>query len=617
MIYPKSQIIEVKDEASFALLRAAVDRDTRLSFDTETSGLAWTDMPFMMTWFAAGQGFVLDKRRVPREWWQKIGAWTLTITDRPLVGSYILFDLLMGRKEFGVRFVGTVHDTKLQAFLLDEWQNCGLKELAEARWPSSQDLQKEVFQWFEDHNDGKVDFTKLPYDLCSHYAVQDTYLSHKLDEVNRPAVETLCKELYDTERELVLVLADMQFDGVRLDIPYLQRLGESLRTELKILEPQLFGLAGCTFDPNSSVEIADLMYDKLKEPIKFRNAPTKTAIKKLGPGAIGTPSTDKEALQAMQHPLAKVLLDHRDRSTSLNTFIDPWLGFADKNGYIHPRLNQTGTKSGRFSSDSPNAQQIPKRSKSAKRLRAAFLYPEGKVGLSEDQRQMEMVGFAHYSADPTMRSVLMAGGDLHHATAIECGLATEDTCTSDHRRLGKGANFSVVYCCGDKKLGAFLSGDMYAGRYVPTEEALGIRAKYFRRFPGVRDFQRRVMHTIDTRPNRAITNMFGRRMTLPVGKSYVGVNRLVQSWAADQMKRGMVKSWRYSLKTDDLRLNVNIHDDLKTHCLEKNFEEHARNLDAFLTDCPGLSVPIRTEISFSRTNWADEVEVKNFKVPAC
>lgn len=220
---------------------------------------------------------------------------------------------------------------------------------------------------------------------------------------------------------------------------------------------------------------------------------------------------------------------------------------------------------------------------------------------------MEMVGFAHYSGDETMRQALINKEDLHKTTAIACGIAPSlEECTTDHRRLGKGANFSVVFGCGGAKLGGFLSQDQYAGRFVSADEANGIITKYKARFQQVVTFQRAVINKVKFRPGNYVQNMFGRQCRLSPQKAYVGVNRLVQSWAADMAKWGMVETWKYAQGTD-LRLYLNIHDDLKWWCESKYFRDHAIAIDKFLSTCPfPMTVPIRTETTQSLTNWAEE-----------
>ena len=254
-----------------------------------------------------------------------------------------------------------------------------------------------------------------------------------------------------------------------------------------------------------------------------------------------------------------------------------------------------------------NCQQIPKRSESAALLRRAFIYPDGRVGGTTDQSQIEMVGFAHYSKDPVMIKALQDGVDLHKSVVVEMGMADcLENVTKDQRRLGKGTNFSIVFGVGKGKLSAYLSSDQYAGRYVSPTEANEIRMKYRAKFPSVVKFQEAVAYAIKTRPDHAVKNAFGRVFHLDPEKAYIGVNRIVQGWAGDMAKWGMVQAWKAAQGTD-LRLYLNIHDALNWHCKPENFREHAMLIDKCLTQCPHpLRVPIRTETTFSRTNWAEE-----------
>lgn len=594
----KSKIMEIKDEQSFKIYLAAIRNErVAVSYDTETTGLGFADKPFMQTVFASNFGFVIDKRRCHPDIWRD-AAKTVLSESKSLLGHNVPFDLLKARTEWGLRFQGKVHDTKITTFLLNENESHALKKQAEKRWPGAADNEKEVKAWLETNNQGKPNYDLIPFEIIAPYAIQDTYLTRLLLDATLPQVEAEFKGLYETECELTKVLVDMQFTGIRMDMPYLQGLVPHYENYLKNTSRLIYNLVGSEFNISSVVELRDVLYRKMGYKA--------TVFTDKG----GEPSTDKHALKALNTPLGNLLLEYSAAHTALHTFVIPWLSFCDANGYMHPYVNQLGTRSGRFSSSDPNAQQIPKRSPEAKRLRKAFIYPEGMMGMSVDQRQMEMVGMAHYCQDPTMVKALREGVDLHRAMAAECGIAKSfDECTSDERRVGKGANFATIFGCGVAKLGNFLSEDQYAGRPVSPEEAKEIHTKYHKRFPMVKEFSNRVIRTIRGRPDFSVKNMFGRKCRLSWDKAYVGVNRLVQSWAADQMKSGMVRAWKYAQTTPDLRIYLNVHDDLKMYCDPKNFATHAVEVDRCLSVCPGLSVPIRTELSWSKTNWADEQEI--------
>ena len=589
----KHKIIEINSEETLTKLKDALCKDLKVSYDVETTGLTYADRPFMQTVYAAEIGFVIDKRRVNKKLWDDTATTILSCSS--LIGANIIFDLIMARTEWGLRFKGRAHCTKIQSFLLDENGSHRLKDLCEKQWPGSNKLETEVKDWLKTHNDSNMNYDKVPFDIMSHYAVQDTFLTRHLHDYQLPLVEAEFKDLYETECELIKVLVDMKVTGVRLDIPYLKNLVPNFTNKLAGLEIEIHKQAGSTFNVSSDLELTDVLYRKL-------GLKTKVYTEK------GELSTAKEALLGLEHPIGKLLIEHRSLATSLHTFVLPWLDYADKYGYLHPNINQTGARSGRFSSSDPNCQNIPKRSPQSKVLRRVFIYPDDMIGGAHDQRQMEMIGFAHYSGDPLMQKTIREGGDLHKMTATEVFKVPQNEVTSDQRRLGKGTNFSVIYGCGKAKLGSFLSQDAYAGRYVSSEEALDIITKYKQRFPQVAGFTWQVINRIRQRADFSVKNMFGRKCRLSYDKAYVGVNRLIQSWAADCMKQGMVKAWKYAQGTD-LRLYLNIHDELKWYSTDKYFMDHARRLNTCLTQFANFSLPIKTEITKSKTNWADEEEI--------
>lgn len=301
----------------------------------------------MQTVYAGGLGFVIDKRRCHPELWGDVAMAVFAALQ--LLGQNMPFDLTMARNEWGLRFKGRVHDTLIQTFLINENEKHSLKFQANREWPGADSLETQVWDWFEAHNGGEANFDLVPFELMMHYAVQDTFICRKLHDVKYPIVKAApYNGVYDTECELVKVLVDMRHTGLRVDVPYLQGLVPHFEQEMKMLTPQIYALAGEEFNIGSPVELSRILYQKLGERVKVRTEK-------------GEPSTDKEALAALEHPIGRQLLQWRAAETSLNTFVKPWLGFCDSNGYMHPLLKQTGTKSGRFSCVDPNAQQIPKR----------------------------------------------------------------------------------------------------------------------------------------------------------------------------------------------------------------------------------------------------------------
>ena len=588
----------ILDERGLALLKERIARDTVISYDRETTSLKWvTGTSFMQTFYVADRGFVIDRRQVSPALWAMCASACVLREDRDILGHNLKFDLLYSRNEEGLRRRGRVQDTLLLSFLLDENRSHRLKDLCEAKWgPEASSLEKQIKEWMA-ANGCENQYDKVPPELMAHYAVQDTFLCRKYYDAERPKLPPSMVKLYENECELTKVLVDMEYQGIRVDVPYLESLVPQFELDQKLIEQQVWQVAGEEFNINSSPQLADILYRKLGLKAKVYTEK-------------GAPSTDKEALQTLDHPIGQLLLQHSGLETALHTFVKPWISFADKNGYLHSSFNQTGTRAGRFSSSDPNAQQIPKRTKLAKVLRKAFIYPDGTVGGSNDQCQMEMIGFAHYSADPNMRKALNEGRDLHRQTATDLKLATAyEEVTSDQRKLGKGGNFAIVYGCGKAKLSSFLSQDMYAGRMVTHEEAMQLLSMYKQAYPYVSAFTQRVINTVRTRPGHYVENMFGRRCHLTPDKAYIGVNRLIQSWAADAMKIGMVRAWKKAEGTD-LKLYANIHDDLRWFCKPENFMDHARTIDKCLTQFDGMTVPIKTDTTRSLTNWAEEEEVK-------
>lgn len=596
MIAPDN-IVEVREGIDLAEYYRAIERDTVLAYDTETGSLDYKADVFLQIGYASGKAYLIDKRVAHPDLWDDFAAYSLA-KGRTLLGHNLGFDLMKMRLDGGNRFLGKVHDTLILSFLLDENRPHGLKELAEKEWgPEASAYEKQVIDWLDKFNEGKKNYDRVPNNIMYPYAANDVLLTRRYFDKYYPSLEKQrLTRIYETECELIKALVDMRSTGVRLDVPYLKTLVPKFTDEATALKLEIDRWAGKDINLHSPKQVIKLIYTDLGLPVNF-----------ITPK--GNPSTDDEALSSIEHPIGKMILNYRDKMKS-NAFIENWLGFADSDGYVHPNLNQTGARSGRFSCSNPNFQNIPHHSPSAKALRRAFINPDGMVGGATDQSQIELAIFAHYAKDQVMIKAMRAGQDLHRVTAYEIGLApTLEAITEDQRRLGKGAGFSVIFGCGAAKLGSFLS--QYAGRHVSSGEAQQIMSRYKMKFRSVKEFSDTVQRVIMSRPGHFVTNLFGRRCHLIPQMAYIGVNRLIQSTAADFAKYGIVQAWKAAQGTD-LRLSLSIHDELRWNSSEKWFEDAARTVYKAMTESPyPLNVPIRATTKICRTNWATEENYEN------
>jgi DNA polymerase-1 len=377
----------------------------------------------------------------------------------------------------------------------------------------------------------------------------------------------------------------MEKVGILVDREYLKKfqaqVNKDMVTQLKELRKGF--KVGEDFNFGSSDQLGDLLYNQLGFEVKHKTFK-------------GNPSCDDEALSKMEHPYIKHLREFKLNETYLTKFIDPWLKFSEKDGRMHASFNTNGAVSGRFTCNEPNMQQVMK---DPKVLRGLMVTP-GKVRGHSDLCQIEMVGAAWYMRDAQMLTSLRAGTDLHKDTASVLFSKPASEITKRERQIAKGMNFSVVYGCGKAKLAGFLSN--HTGSAVSLEEADKIRSLYHAKYPGIKRFVYKVMDVIRSRNDRTIKNYFGRRYYIPPQKEYVGVNRLVQGWAADMTKRSMVKV-AGKLNWSSNYMDVQVHDMIGWECDPKEQKDVQHEIEKAMTDWPEFDVPVKVETDIKQKTW--------------
>lgn len=340
-------------------------------------------------------------------------------------------------------------------------------------------------------------------------------------------VEKLYREL---EVPLALVLADMEQEGVKIDVDALAKLSRECDTKTKEITAKLFAIAQTEFNINSPKQLSDVLFVKLKLPV----------IKKTKTGF----STDEEVLSrlAPKHEIAQVILDYRQISKLKSTYIDALPKLVDVHNRLHATFNQTGAETGRLSSNNPNLQNIPIRTELGREIRRAFIpFDPNDLLLSADYSQIELRILAHLSQDENLIKAFKEDQDIHAYTAGLIFDVPEDKVDAHMRNAAKRVNFGIIY-----GISAFgLAKDLG----VPNPEAQDFIDRYFMRYPKVKAF-------MDNEIKKAqelgyVTTVFNRRRYIPEIKSKnIGlrqfaerqaINTPVQGSAADLMKMAMIK----------------------------------------------------------------------------
>ncbi len=510
----------------------------------------------------------------------------------PKVGHNIKYDALVLRNE-GIRLDGIVCDTMVASYLLNPSRRrhgldaLALEYLSHQTIPISSLIGK---------GKNQKSFAEVGISEACDYACEDVDVTLGLLEEMAPQLEALeLRSLMDeTEVPLIPVLVEMEARGVLVDLELLSDLREEFQGELDQLTGEIYKLAGEEFNLNSPQQLQEILFEKLGLP---RGKKTKTGY-----------STDSEVLEGLipEHPIARRILDYRVLGKLVSTYIEalPRLVNPDT-GRIHTSFNQTVAATGRLSSSEPNLQNIPIRTEEGRRIRQAFIAPEGRVLLSADYSQIELRIMAHLSGDERLIDAFRNGEDIHTTTAAAILNAPVDEVTDIQRRQAKTVNFGVMYGMGSVSLGKQLA--------IPSAEAKEFIENYFERFSGVARYIEETKEA--ARKNGYVTTLLNRRRYMPELESTAprirafaertAVNMPIQGSAADMIKKAMIAIqewiWKESVAADML---IQVHDELVFEVDEDQVEEVRRVVVEMMEGALELNVPIVVDAQWGKT-WAD------------
>lgn len=386
------------------------------------------------------------------------------------------------------------------------------------------------------------------------------------------------------ETPFMKVLINMEFQGFKIDAPYLKRLEQEFKDELKVLERQILDLIGVDFNLNSPKQLGEVLYDKLGLPKNKSH------------------STDEKNLLKIldKHPSISLILEYRELNKLFNTYTTPLLRLKDKDDKIHTTFIQTGTATGRLSSHSPNLQNIPVRSPKGLLIRKGFIASSKEYCLlGVDYSQIELRLLAHFSQDKDLMEAFLKGRDIHLETSK--ALFGGDL-AKEKRSIAKSINFGLVYGMGSKKLSETLN--------IPLSEAKSYIEAYFKRFPSIKDYLNGMREEI-LKTSKAFT-LLGRYRVFDFNgvNDYVkgnylreGVNAIFQGSASDLLKLGMLKVSERFKNNPSVRLLLQVHDELIFEIEEKNAPELQQEIQRILNDeVYPLRVPLETS-AFVANRW--------------
>ncbi|MEW5928501.1 MAG: DNA polymerase I [Gemmatimonadota bacterium] len=509
------------------------------------------------------------------------------------VGQNLKYDLLVFRRA-GVRLEGIGFDTMIASYLLDPGRReHGMDSLA------LQYLDHRTVTYEEVAGKGKaqIPFAWVPLERARDYAAEDADVTLRLRDVFAPELEKLhLDDLFRRiEMPLVEVLAEMEWNGIRIDEPFFHELHRRLLGQLEAVRAQIHAEAGGEFNINSNPQLREILFDRLKLPV----------IKRTKTGA----STDVEVLQtlaAQGHRLPELLMEYRQLDKLVSTYVDALPRMVNpETGRIHTSFNQTVAATGRLSSTDPNLQNIPIRTELGAEIRRGFVPQEGHVFFSADYSQIELRILAHYSEDPAFVEAFRQGEDIHRQTAaLIFGVAKEEV-TREMRDRAKTVNFAVIY-----GIGAFSLGNRLG---ISNAEGKQFIDAYFERFPGVRAYLDRQIEL--ARAQGFVETLTGRRRYIPeiTARNFsvrafgerAATNAPIQGSSADIIKIAMIDIHR-ELKRGDLRAKMllQVHDELLFEVPREQVDDLRAMVKARMEGAIELKVPLLVETGVG-TNWLE------------
>ncbi|NIA27061.1 MAG: DNA polymerase I [Desulfobulbaceae bacterium] len=442
----------------------------------------------------------------------------------------------------------------------------------------------------------QLTFNQIDLETAAPYAAEDADITLQLHNTlwsKLGEIDSLRDVYTNIEQPLVPVLLDMEETGVLIDRQMLAQQSSELAKKMLSLEEKAHELAGGPFNLGSPKQLQQILFDKLELPI-IRKTPK------------GQPSTAEDVLQELagDYDLPRVIIDYRSVSKLRSTYTEKLpLQIAPGTGRVHTSYHQAVTATGRLSSTDPNLQNIPIRTPEGRRIRQAFIAPEGHVLLAADYSQIELRIMAHLSGDKGLLGAFANELDVHRATAAEVFEVGLDAVSDEQRRSAKAINFGLMYGMSAFGLGKQLGiGRGQAQEYVDL---------YFDRYPGVKAYMD------DIRESAAklgyVETVFGRRLYLPEinarnaqRRQYAersAINAPMQGTAADIIKKAMlaVHEWLAS-DTSGARMIMQVHDELVFEVPETAADAVKEQVVKLMCDAANLSVPLRVDAGVGK-NW--------------
>lgn len=590
----------VQSEKEHQELVALLLKQDEVCFDTETTSVDATqaDLVGMSFSFKAGEAYYTPLPADREECLKVLALYGPFFSNEKItkIAQNIKYDALV-LKTYDVALKGSYFDTMIAHYLMEPELRHNMDYLAET-YLKYQPVKIETLIGKKGKN--QLSMRDVPVEKVKDYASEDADITYQLKEFLAPKLkEEGLLELYQTmEEPLVKVLVDLEFEGINLDVDFLNEYSEELEERIKVLEKSIHETAGVPFNVASPKQVGEVLFEKMEIP--YRWSKTKS----------GQYSTNEEKLTelANEHAIVNEILRYRGLTKLKSTYVDALPKMVNpRTGRVHSSFNQALAATGRLSSNNPNLQNIPVRTPEGAKVREAFIpRDENHVLLAADYSQIELRLIAEISGDEAMLEAFQKGQDIHRATAARVFEVPYEEVTREQRYRAKTVNFSIVYGAGATNLSRQLN--------IKRNEAKELIGQYFKQYKGLKKYMEEVVD--NARKNGYVTTLMGRRRYLrdidsksSLARSNaerIAINTPVQGSAADLIKIAMVNIHKvFKERNFRSRMILQVHDELV-------FDAHKDELeviqpiieDKMKNAMPELKVPILVEMGVGE-HWLE------------
>ena len=515
-------------------------------------------------------------------------------SDAPKVGHHLKYDAHV-LQNYGIELRGMAYDSMLESFVLNSTATRHDMDSVAARYLN---VQTTKYEEIAGKGARQIGFDEVDLDAAGAYAAQDADITLRLHRTLWPKLQETpdLESLYtEVEQPLVPVLQKMEYRGVLVDAEMLHAQSRELTESIaKLITAAHDAAGGVAFNLDSPKQLQDILFNRLEIPSNVKTPK-------------GQPSTAERVLQDLArqgYEMPKLILKYRGMSKLKSTYTDKLpLEINSRTGRIHTSYHQAVAATGRLSSSDPNLQNIPVRTPEGRRIRQAFIAPEGYRLLAADYSQIELRIMAHLSGDEGLLGAFARGEDIHSATAAEVFEVPGGDVSAEQRRAAKAVNFGLIY-----GMSAFGLARQLEINRTTAQQYVDL---YFARYPGVKQYMDETRQR--AREEQFVSTVFGRRLYLPEINSrnfqrrqYAersAINAPMQGTAADIIKRAMIRVDRWLDESGaDARQIMQVHDELVLEVAENTADEITAEVVRIMESAASLKVPLKVDWKLG-SNW--------------